>query len=221
MSGIGEASLVLGLVSSIITVIETCHDLSEALADEKGLPKTIRSCADKLPLICSLLEEGETYIKGCAEEKKTALEPVLKSCDSKAKQLKTIFDKICPEENVSRWDRYVKAAKGIGKGGRVEDLVNGIMDDLQLMTTKFPDIVKSDRAKDKFQKALNEMKELDPTLPDGFEKEDASILISNYGSGLQNVNTGTGDLNSNSGSGQQFIGKTQNFGAIPMLPRSS
>ena len=69
------------------------------------------------------------------------------------------------------------------------------------MTTKFPDIVKLERAKDKFQKALNEIKELDPILPDRFEKEDASVLISNYRSGLQNVNTGTGDLNSNSGSG--------------------
>lgn len=30
-----------------------------------------------------------------------------------------------PEEGDSRWDRYIKAARTIGKGGRVESLIKG------------------------------------------------------------------------------------------------
>jgi alkaline phosphatase len=35
-----------------------------------------------------------------------------------------------PEEGNSRWDRYMKAARTIGKGGYIESLIKGILDDM-------------------------------------------------------------------------------------------
>jgi hypothetical protein len=54
MSGAG-AGLVLGLLSSIITIIETTYQLYEAVEDEKGLPANFKKAASKLPLISKIL----------------------------------------------------------------------------------------------------------------------------------------------------------------------
>jgi hypothetical protein len=119
-----------------------------------------------------------------------------------------------PDEDDSRWDRYVKAARTIGKGGRIEDLVRGIIDSLQLMAINFPELA-SPRSKDQLGKAVQEVSKMEPSLPDGFEEAPA---FAHYGSGAQNVNTGGGSQynnnstgNQNNGPGQQYIG-TNNIG---------
>lgn len=47
----------------------------------------------------------------------------------------------------------MKAARTIGKGGRVETLVGGILDDLQLLATNFPDVT-TPRGKDQLLRAI-------------------------------------------------------------------
>lgn len=114
-----------------------------------------------------------------------------------------------PEEGDSRWDRYVKAARTIGKGGRVECLIGGILDDLQLLATRFPKVT-TNRGKEQLAKAIKEVAVMEPSLPDGFEEAPA---FAHYGSGAQNVNTGVGHQynnnstgNQNNGPGNQYIG---------------
>jgi hypothetical protein len=46
MSGIGEASAVLGLISSIIAIFEVAHEIYDAASDVSGLPKKFRVAAD-------------------------------------------------------------------------------------------------------------------------------------------------------------------------------
>jgi hypothetical protein len=50
MSG-AEARLVLGLISSTITVIETCKTLYDAAHDASGLPEAFRKVAENIPLV--------------------------------------------------------------------------------------------------------------------------------------------------------------------------
>jgi alkaline phosphatase len=108
----------------------------------------------------------------------------------------------------------VKAARTIGKGGRVENLIGGILDDLQLLATRFPEVT-TPRGKDQLAEAIEEVSKMEPSLPDGFEQTPAYAHYGsgaqniNIGSGIQHINSGTG--NQNSGSGQQFIG-TNNIG---------
>ena len=112
------------------------------------------------------------------------------------------------EEDDSRWDRYVKAARIIGKGGRVEELVKGILDHLQLMAMNFPEVT-TPRSKEQLVKAIEDVSNMEPSLPNGFEDAPA---FAHYGSGAQNINTGTGTQNNNStvhqntGPGNQFVG---------------
>jgi hypothetical protein len=69
MSG-AEASLVIGLISSIITIIDTARQLYDAVEDEKGLPANFKKVASKLPLISKILEDAEKYIKSVQDEDK-------------------------------------------------------------------------------------------------------------------------------------------------------
>jgi hypothetical protein len=173
MSGVGEASLVLGIISSIIAIIDATKQVYEAIEDEAGLPTNFKKSATKLPLISKLLEDVERYVNNAPDDSiKAAFIPTLEDCKVQATQLRELFDKVMPEGSDSRWDRYVKAAQTIGKGGRVESLVRGILDDLQLLATKFPEVA-TPRSKDQLTKAIEEVTRIEPSLPDGFEQKPA------------------------------------------------
>lgn len=209
MSGVAEAGLVLGIISSIVSIIEATKNVYEAVQDEKGLPKNFKKSAQKFPLISKLLEDAEEYIKNTDDESiKSAFTPTLEDCKDQATDLQELFNKVIPEEGDSRWDRYVKAARTIGKKGRVEGLVGGILEDLQLLTTRFPDVT-TERGKDQLAKAIEDVAKMEPSLPDGFEQ---GPVYAHYGSGAQNNNIGGTQYNNNStgnqnnGPGQQYIG---------------
>lgn len=208
MSGVGEANLVLGIISSVISIIDTAKQVYEAIEDEVGLPTNFKKSATKLPLISKLLKDAERYINNTADESiKVAFTPTIEDCKFHATQLRELFEKVMPEESDSRWDRYIKAARTIGKGGRVESLVGGILDDLQLLATKFPELA-TPRGQDQLAKAIDEVAEMEPSLPDGFEQKPAYAY---YGSGAQNNNTGTGTQNNNNSTGNQNNGPGQQF----------
>ena len=209
MSGIEAAGLALGMISAIISIIEATNEVYEAVKDEAGLPKNFKKSATKLPLISKLFEDAERYVEAADEATKTAFTPTLEDCKAQAIQLQGLFEKVMPEEGESRWDRYVKAARTIGKGGRVENLVGGILDDLQLLATRFPEVMTL-RTKEQLAKAVEEVAKMEPSLPDGFEQ---MPVYAHYGSGAQNNNTGGGSQynnnstgNQNNGPGQQYIG---------------
>jgi len=205
MSGIEEAGLALGMISAIIAIIDTTYQVYEAVKDEAGLPTNFKKSAAKLPLVSKLLEDAERYAKAADEATETAFTPTLEDCKAQATQLQELFEKVMPEEGESRWDRYAKAARTIGKCGPVENLVKGILDGLQLLATRFPEVT-TPRTKEQLAKAVEEVTKMEPSLPDGFEQMPA---YAHYVSGAQNNITGQ-HINSGGnqmyGSGQQYFG---------------
>lgn len=139
MSGVGEASLVLGIISSIIAIIDATKQIYDAVEDEGGLPENFKKSSAKLPLISNLLKDAERYVDDMTNEvDKAAFLLTLKDCKFQASQLKKLFEKVIPEEGASRRDRYIKAVRTIGKDSQVESLMKGILYDLQLLATSFP-----------------------------------------------------------------------------------
>lgn len=197
-----EAGLVLGSISAIISIIDATKKVYEAVEDDAGLPTNFKKSAMKLLLILKLLEHAEEYVNNETDESiKTAFTPTLEDCKAQAIQLQELFEKVMPEEGDSRWDRYIKAARTIGEGGRVESLVGGILGDLQLLATRFPEVTTS-RGKDQLATAIEEVTNMELSLPAGFEKTPA---YAHYGSGAQNVYVGGGNQYIN-GPGNQLNG---------------
>lgn len=208
MSVVGEASLVLGIISSIISIVDATKQVYDAVQDQAGLPENFRKSAAKIPLISKLLRDAELYVNNAADEAtKLAFTPTLEDCKTQATKLQKLFESVIPGDRDSRLNRYCKAARTIGKGGRVESLIMEILRDLQLLTTEFPEVTALGE-KEELAKAVEEVLKMDPSLPDNFEKMPANA---HYGSGAQNINTGSGIQHNNSGTGNQNSGSGQQY----------
>jgi len=90
----------------------------------------------------------------------------------------------------------------------VETLVRRVLDDLQLLTTRFPEATTA-RGKEQLAKAVEKVSSMEPSLPDDFEQIPAYAHY--YGSGTQNNNTGSGIQHNNSGTGNQNSGSGNQY----------
>ncbi|CEJ81186.1 hypothetical protein VHEMI01330 [[Torrubiella] hemipterigena] len=197
---------VLGAISAVISIIDATIQISSAIQDEAGLPANFKTVAVRLPVVSRLLDDAEEYIRRNETlDLAPAFTPVIQNCSTKATQLQQLFQKVIPADGDSRASRYIKAARTIGKGGRVETLMKDILDDLSLLTMQFPDTT-SHRGKESLTRAIDEVKKLEPSLPEGFED---AVRFANYGSGPQNINTGSGSLYNNNGAVIQNTGSGQ------------
>ncbi|ATY58498.1 repressible alkaline phosphatase precursor [Cordyceps militaris] len=180
----------LGIISAVISIVDATIKVYNAAKDDAGLPPNFKTVSTKFPLVSMLLKDAERYINDKADSTITAtFTPVLTHCKEKATELQQVFEKVIPTEGDARIERYFKAARAIGKGGRVETLMEGILHDLQLLTAKLP-VAISARGQASLTEAIEEVKELDPSLPDGFEDAPS---FAHSGTGAQNVNTGLAD----------------------------
>jgi hypothetical protein len=227
MSG-AEAITIVGLISSIITIVETSKKLYDASRDAKGLHEAFREVAQNIPLVLDILrdcqaiqqqvdKDGETTIDAAhkleLEESSAATKTVMADCHKKAKTLESIFEKVMPAEVAKKRERYKKAAKSMqpGRAKKVVDLMAGIMTNLQtLQTSRF--------FKDQLEKrdvdikaALDELSELGPSL------QDDEGTFRHSGSGAQNINTCKGaqyNYNQSGKNSKMFNAHTQNFGKM-------
>jgi hypothetical protein len=208
MSG-AEAITVVGLISSIITIIETSKKLYDASNDAKGLHEAFRDVGQNLPLVLDILRDcnalqrqvdqelratSDITSKRELEKSSDATKTIMEDCRNKAKSLEEIFEKVLPGDDAGRAERYLKAARSLkpGRTEKVEDLMKGILKQLQML-----------------QSAVDRLSELGPSLPDDgkFVHTGSGALYAHTGSGVQNnYNQSGGERN------KQYIGHTMNFG---------
>jgi hypothetical protein len=218
MSG-AEFIAVTSVISSIIAIVDGIKQVVDAASEVEGLPKAFRQASNKLPLVSNILEAAQHNFEAdnvSGVEKSVTL--VIDDCKEKWKTLHDLFDGVIPEENASRVERYYKAVKTLGRGSKVESLMKGILEDIQLLATiktMTPANVEkvittvTPAQGDKVAKAIADVTAWPSSVPDEVFQEGTGI--NNFG-GTQNVNAGLGTQNNNTGSGKQFIGERQYFG---------
>lgn len=230
MSG-AEAIAVLGLISSVIAIIEASRDLYDAASSVDGLHKAFRAVSQNVPLVLNILrdckkvqEQIDTEYslttdadrKRDIEESNKAVEPLILACREDAKQLQEIFQKVVPDDDASRVERYKKAAHAVvpGKKRKVEDLMKEILEKLQLLHTsrffKSESEQKNEKKSKELETAISQLSELPSSLPEDEGR------YSHHGSGSMFINPGHGtqqNYNQSGGSNNtQYNGQTQNFG---------
>ena len=170
MSGVGEAGLIFGIISSLITIIDTCKQVYEAAQEEGGLPERFKQSASKLPLISKLLKDAERYVNDAGDAAtKDAFAPILKDCKHQANQLHELISKFIPEEGDTKRKRYLKAARAIGKGNRVDTLIGEILKSLQLLVTKFPEVT-TPGEQEELTKVVGDISQMNASLPEDSEQ---------------------------------------------------
>ncbi|KAI7227084.1 hypothetical protein KC330_g8558 [Hortaea werneckii] len=231
MSG-AEVITVLGLISSVITIIETSRDVFDAAASADGLHEAFRAVSKNIPLVLNILRDCKTTqelveqdysltvdedLKSDIEESNKAIKPLIQACQDDAKQLQQIFQKVVPEDDTSRVERYKKAARAVlpGKKRRVEDLMKNILEKLQLLHTSRFFKSENERTNE------NRSKELDTAITQLSELSSSSLpenegQYNHYGSGGMFVHPGNGTQNNYSQSGgcgnKQYNAGTLNIG---------
>lgn len=149
---------VLGIISAVISIVDATSKVYNATKDKTGLPPNFKTVATKLPLLSRLLEDAERHVDEKADDALTStFTPVLTDCQEKAAQLQQLFEKVIPTDADSRSERYFKAAWTLG---RVETLMKGILDSVQLLTAEFPKAL-SQRRQESLTKAIEELSELE------------------------------------------------------------
>jgi len=136
MSGAEAAGLVIGIISGIIAVIDETMKVYDAATDASGLPEVFRDVAKRLPFVQDTLQAAQGHLETNLDKAScNAMKPVLEGCKEKANRLAAIFEKVVPPADASRTDRYLLAARTLGKGDTVESLMKGILDDIHLLTS--------------------------------------------------------------------------------------
>jgi hypothetical protein len=217
MSGAEAAALVLGLISASISIIDATKKLYDAAHDAKGLPAAFREAAARTPLVLEILRKAEGQLKVGKVKESTckAVQPVMEQCKLKCGKLSALFKEVLPGEDANRLRRYQKAVRTLGKGGRVEELMICILADIQLLAENRSMGAATEEQFEQLLGAIEEIKKLDPSLPEELESVSVSHTGSGHnivaaGSSSQPVNLGSGPLNNWNSGGGAFTVPTYN-----------
>ena len=230
MSG-GEAITVLGLISSVIAIIEASRDLYDAASSVDGLHEAFRTVSQNIPLVLNILRDcrkvqehvdrdysstTDADQKRDIEESNKAVEPLVLACQENAKRLQEIFQKVVPEDDANWVERYKKAARAVlpGKKRKVEDLMKEILEKLQLLHTsrffKSENEQKNEKKSKELEHAISQLSELPSSLPEDEGR------YSHHGSGAMFINPSLGTQHNYNQSGtsnsNQYNAHTLNIG---------
>lgn len=202
---------VIGAISSVIAIIDASIKVYDSAHKDLKLSETLKIVRSRLPILLDILNTCESQLQLVEGPLPLAaakgLQNILTRCDEKVEDLKTIFDKVLTGPADTWQQRYVKIAKRLGKGSKVEELMLCITEDIQLVVNHHA--VKSarpDQVQD-LEKIINEMKSVQSS-PD--EEEGSGMVFNSQGGAMTNmVNRGSGNfIHNNAPVTTQNFGKT-------------
>src|ERR1700722_12449628 len=102
MSG-AEAIVVLGAISSIISIVDGTKQIYDTATNAQGLPEAFRDVAGRLPIVRNILGSAEQHSdKGDVDEDPCkGVKHVVEACEKKAKKLVELFHKAIPADGAS------------------------------------------------------------------------------------------------------------------------
>jgi len=183
MSG-AEAIPVLGIISSIIAIVDGTKKIYDAASNAQGLPAAFRKVSGRLPIITNILESANLDIRDKDEAACKAVKPVVDACEKKAKTLQELFQKAIPTDGAGGLQRYWKAVKAYGHGNEVESLMKGMLEDLQLLACEHGMKAVTKDQQDEIAKAITEVSAVEPSVPEHV-LQDTGFSATNSGPGTQ------------------------------------
>lgn len=221
MSGIE----IFGLLAGIVSVTEVIIHTYDAIKDFSGLPEAFHTVGKRLPLIEKTLQDAKRQAKESKEpedwegEDPEALKTLVEGCGENINDLKNIFEKLSRSKGKSIRQAYTTLVIGIGKRGRVESLMGDILMDVQTLTSYRVFKTATQDKVEELRKAIQEMNQVDPSLPDSlFEEKTASSIhyghgdIKNYSfSGSSTQTNVSGNMSSYNAKGDMTIGEIPKF----------
>jgi hypothetical protein len=209
MSG-AEAIAVLGVISSIISIIDGTKQVYDAATDAQVLPEAFREVATRLPIVQNILASAKRDIEkgGTDEDSYKGVKDIVEGCGKKAGRLEELFKKVIPANSASRAERYLLAARTLGKGSQVEALMKGMLEDVQLLAISHGMTAVTDIQRKEVADAIKELAALPPSIPEHVIE----------GTGFTAIHSGSGSINQAqrdlyTGSGPVYHAQSMTFGS--------
>ncbi|KXX74652.1 hypothetical protein MMYC01_208140 [Madurella mycetomatis] len=202
MSGV-EA---VGIISSILGILDVSVKIYRAIGDTQRLPQAFREVEGTLPLIQDTLQTAADRLSAGNPEAGTweSVAPTLQRCKEKAERLKDILQTMELGPHNTRLRRYHRALRTLGKGGLVEELMKGMVQDVQLIAGNHVIKAATEAQISALLKVTHGLSSVPQSAP--------VTAFTHPGTGSQFNNTGNGTQNINTGDGRQFIAGVINFG---------
>lgn len=178
---------VIGGISAVIAIIDGSVNVWKSARKDLKLSETFETVANRLPILRDTLQTCHQHFQPVqATLPVDAAESLLKtvqSCKTKAVKLRTIFEETIAGENDQWYERYRKVARRLGKGSKVEELMQSITEDAQNLVNYH--VVKSASPElcMKLEQIVTDMQAVEPSLS---SDDIASQTFNAYG-GPQNV----------------------------------
>ncbi|KXH69094.1 hypothetical protein CSAL01_01456 [Colletotrichum salicis] len=193
--------------------------IESTLKDTKDLPKAFPVIAKRLHLLPKIFTTIKSHLQGIEDTTETAkdleafhqIKQSTETCESLAKTIESMFKAVNKEsgttQKTARYVAIVEQNDGQGLEKLMEDMLNQMID-----VAKPPFVAKE--LEDELKEALAEVEKLPRSL---VKKQGGSIVLNNYGDGVQFQHSGTGSQNHSTGglmvTGQNH-GATYNHGKV-------
>ncbi|KAK8087710.1 hypothetical protein PG997_002671 [Apiospora hydei] len=201
-----EATHVRNSVRDVKSALENLGNDYSNPSDPEELPAAFAEVLKHLPPVCDALACAKAQIEQRKDESTWAeVKDSMDQCKAKASSLESIYGKVVPSAAAQRMERYRNAVRGLGKGGRVEVLMEGILRDVKVLLTVDEGMKV---AAEGHIRTLAEVMAQVSAIPPSLQDDGSASGIYNYGSGPQNVVTGEGQQYNNNNTGNQFNGST-------------
>ena len=211
MSG-AEAFAVLGVISSIIAIIDQMKKAYDASTNRRALPETFREAVGRLPIVRATLESAkQPFEKGEPDEASCkGVMQIVEACQSNVQKLDEILQKTMPGDGASFLDRYYKTFTVLGKGNKVEELMERILKEVQLLAGEHCMRIATASQQTPIAQAITDLSALPSSVPDEII-QDSGFAANNFGYIGTQANAPRGniglDKQYNSGGGTMNIGK--------------
>ena len=185
MSG-AETIAILGVVGSIISILDGAKQVYDAAKNAQGLPAAFRDVANRIPIVQDILESARQNLDtgNIDQSSFKGVRDVVNACDTKAKRLNDLFQKASPTGSSSDLARYYKAVKAYGRGNEVESLMKGILEDVQLLACDHGMKVATESQQATIAQAITDVSDIQPSVPEDVFQE-TGFTAYNSGPGTQ------------------------------------
>ncbi|KAM0440043.1 hypothetical protein ACHAPT_001146 [Fusarium lateritium] len=212
----------LSIIASTITVVQAIPAAYNAIQNLRGLPKAFNEVHHHLPLVQETLENVQQQLKDSSLEKAevTPVQSTVSRCKKNADSLLRIFQDVEERfkngKNGSVMEFYRARVLQLGKGHRVEALMQELMKGLESLAVNRLFKTATQSQLTRLEEAINALSKVDSSVPDSaFEGSRAFGTVQHIaqgGHGNQAVNQGESQLNAFGANQYNSQGGTMNFG---------
>ncbi|KAF7556987.1 hypothetical protein G7Z17_g1065 [Cylindrodendrum hubeiense] len=166
----------LSITAATIAIIQSISSTFDIIKHLKGLPKAFKEVGQSLPLVREILELAHSELQATAPDESVnqAIEPVINSCQEKAKALSDIFDELYKakkhEKDAKEWSAfaifYRKTVLRVGKSYKVETLMKDLLNSLKALAIHQLFKMATQGLTKKLENAIKKLSEVEPSLPD-------------------------------------------------------